>query len=80
MRMTWEIFAGLATAITAFFPILSVVLKLNRSLVSLEAAVKQLHEYMEKQSGRNHGFSERLMDHERRLVRLETEERQEHEF
>lgn len=78
--MTWEIFAGLATAITAFFPVLSVVLKLNRSLVSLEAAVKQLHEYMEKQSGRNHGFSERLMDHERRLVRLETEERQDHEF
>ena len=73
--MTWEIFVGLATAVTAFLPILSVVLKLNRSLVSLEAAVKQLHEYMEKQSGRNHGFSERLMDHERRLIRLESDER-----
>ena len=71
--MTWEIFLGLATAVAAFFPIVSVVLKLNRSLVSLEAAVKQLHEYMEKQSGRNHGFSERLLDHERRLIRLESE-------
>ena len=71
--MTWEIFVGLATAVAALFPILSVVLKLNRSLASLEAAVKQLHEYMEKQSGRNHGFSDRLMDHERRLVRLESE-------
>ena len=69
--MTWEIFVGLATAVTAFFPIVSVVLKLNRSLASLEAAVKQLQEYMEKQSSRNHGFSDRLMDHERRLVRLE---------
>lgn len=71
--MTWEIFVGLATAVTAFFPILSVVLKLNRSLASLEAAVKQLQAYMEKQSGRNHGFSDRLMDHETRLVRLESE-------
>lgn len=77
--MTWEIFAGLATAITAFLPILSVVLKLNRSLVSLEAAVKQLHEYMEKQSEKNHGFSDRLLDHERRLIRLESEERREYE-
>lgn len=71
--MTWEIFVGLATAVTAFFPIVSVVLKLNRSLASLEAAVKQLQAYMEKQSGRNHGFSDRLMDHEMRLVRLESE-------
>ena len=71
--MTWEIFVGLATAVTAFFPILSVVLKLNRSLASLEAAVKQLQAYMEKQSGRNHGFSDRLMDQETRLVRLESE-------
>ena len=30
-------------------------------------------EYMEKQSDRNHGFSDRLMDHETRLVRLESE-------
>ena len=73
--MTWEIFVGLATAVAAFFPILSAVLKLNRSLVSLESAVKQLHEYMEKQSGRNHGFSERLLDHERRLIRLESDGR-----
>lgn len=71
--MTWEIFVGLATAVTAFFPIVSVVLKLNRSLASLEAAVKQLQAYMEKQSDRNHGFSDRLMDHEMRLVRLESE-------
>lgn len=75
--MTWEIFVGLATAVAAFFPILSAVLKLNRSLVSLESAVKQLHEYMEKQSGRNHGFSERLLDHERRLIRLESDGRDE---
>ena len=73
--MTWEIFVGLATAVAAFFPILSAVLKLNRSLVSLESAVKHLHEYMEKQSGRNHGFSERLLDHERRLIRLESDGR-----
>ena len=71
--MTWDIVAGLCTLMTALLPILSVVLKLNRSLVALEEAVKQLRAYIEKQSERNHGFSDRLLDHERRLVRLESE-------
>lgn len=68
----WEIIVGLATFVSACVPILSVVLKLNRSLVALEEAVKQLRSYIEKQSERNHGFSDRLLDHERRLVRLES--------
>ena len=70
--MTWDIVAGLCTLSAALLPILSVVLKLNRSLVALEEAVKQLRSYIEKQSERNHGFSDRLLDHERRLVRLES--------
>ena len=73
--MTWDILAGLCTLSAAILPILGVVLKLNRSLVALEEAVKQLRAYMEKQSARNHGISDRLLDHERRLVRLETERR-----
>jgi hypothetical protein len=71
--MTWDIVAGLCTLSAALLPILSVVLKLNRSLVALEEAVKQLRASMDKQSERNHGFSDRLLDHERRLVRLESE-------
>ena len=74
--MTWDIVLGICTLSAALLPILSVVLKLNRSLVALEEAVKQLRTYMEKQSERNHGFSDRLLDHERRLVRLETEHRE----
>jgi hypothetical protein len=70
--IVWEIVVGLATFASACVPILSVVLKLNRSLVALEEAVKQLRSYIEKQSERNHGFSDRLLDHERRLVRLES--------
>ena len=70
--MTWDIVAGLCTMMAALLPVLSVVLKLNRSLVALEEAVKQLRSYIEKQSERNHGFSDRLLDHERRLVRLES--------
>ena len=73
--MSWEIILGLCTLSAALLPVLGVVLKLNRSLVALEEAVKQLRAYMEKQSERNHGFSDRLLDHERRLVRLETERR-----
>jgi len=73
----WEIVMGLLAVASACVPILSVVLKLNRSLVALEEAVKQLRSYIEKQSERNHGFSDRLLDHERRLVRLESERRDE---
>ena len=69
----WEILMGLCAFSAALLPLLSVVLKLNRSLVALEEAVKQLRAYMEKQSARNHGFSDRLLDHEKRLVRLESE-------
>lgn len=71
--MTWDIIMGLCTLSAAILPVLSVVLKLNRSLVALEEAVKQLRSYMEKQSERNHGFSDRLLDHEKRLVRLESD-------
>ena len=76
--MTWDIVLGLCTLSAALLPILATVLKLNRSLVALEEAVKQLRSYMEKQSERNHGFSDRLLDHERRLVRLESENHTQH--
>ena len=68
----WEKVVGLTALISACIPLLGVVLKLNRSLVALEEAVKQLRSYIEKQSERNHGFSDRLLDHERRLVKLES--------
>lgn len=73
----WDVLMGLCALSAALLPLLSVVLKLNRSLVALEEAVKQLRAYMEKQSARNHGFSDRLLDHEKRLVRLESERNEE---
>ena len=69
--MTWEIFVGLTTLLTAFLSIMSVVVKVNRSLVSLESAVKQMTSTLEKQQRKNSSFSNQLLDHEKRLIRLE---------
>lgn len=69
--MTWEIFVGLTTLLTSFLSIMSVVVKVNRSLVSLESAVKQMTSTLEKQQRKNSSFSNQLLDHEKRLIRLE---------
>ena len=69
--MTWEIFVGLTTLLTAFLSIMSVVVKVNRALVSLEGAVKQMTSTLEKQQRKNSSFSNQLLDHEKRLIRLE---------
>ena len=69
--MTLEIFVGLTTLLTSFLSIMSVVVKVNRSLVSLESAVKQMTASFEKQGRKNNAFSGQLLDHEKRLVRLE---------
>ena len=78
--MTWEILVGLTTLLTSFLSIMSVVVKVNRSLVSLEGAVKQMTTTLEKQGRKNSAFSGQLLDHEKRLVRLEaTREEQKEE-
>lgn len=79
--MTWEILVGLTTLLTSFLSIMSVVVKVNRSLVSLEGAVKQMTATLEKQQRKNSSFSGQLLDHEKRLVRLEAarEEQKEEE-
>ena len=69
--MTWEIAVGLFTLIGAFATVSNVVLRVNRSLVSLEAAVNHLRTFMERQETRNDLFSARLEDHDLRLARLE---------
>lgn len=77
--MTWEIFVGLTTLLTSFLSIMSVVVKVNRSLVSLESAVKQMTSTLEKQQRKNSAFSSQLLDHEKRLIRLEATHGQEQE-
>ena len=75
--MTWEIAVGFFTIASSFIAAMSVVVKVNQTLVMLDEAVRRLTVAMEKQSLKNHGYSKLLADHEMRLVRLEDKEREE---
>ena len=46
--MTWEIMSGLIVLSGAFISVMNVVIRVNRTLVSLEKTVQSLKEYMEK--------------------------------
>ena len=69
--MTWEIAVGFFTIISSFIAAMSVVVKVNRTLTMLDDSVKQLKNFMEKQSSKNHSFGKILSKHELRILRLE---------
>ena len=51
--------------------ILKIIIKVNKTLCSLELAVKQLKDYIEKQSEKNGNFYDAIADHEIRISNLE---------
>ncbi len=69
--MTWEIVVGIVTLVSALCSVISVVLRVNRTLVSLEDAVKQLRTFMETQGKENLTVRSILGNLDRRLSRLE---------
>jgi len=69
--MTWEIVLGLFAILSAFIAVFNVVVRVNKTLCSLEAVVKQIKECMERQSEKNGVFFQRLSEHEIRLTRIE---------
>ncbi len=69
--MTWEILLGLFTIISAFIAVFNIVVRVNKTLCSLEVIVKQIKECIEKQSQKNGVFFNRLSEHEIRLTKLE---------
>lgn len=69
--MSWEIILGLCTILSAFIAVFNIVIRVNKTLCSLEVVVKQIKECIEKQSEKNGVFFERLAEHEIRLTRLE---------
>ena len=59
--MTWEIVAGVTALIATIISVLSVAVKINRTLVLLEAAVERLGKLTEAQKSKKSssgGFSE----------------------
>ena len=69
--MTWEIVVGIVTLVSALCSVISVVLRVNRTLVSLEDAVKELRTFMEGQCRENQTVRKILSNLDRRLSRLE---------
>ena len=66
--MTWEIAVGLFTLVSALISVMNVVVKVNRTLTSLEGAVNRLNVSMEKQSTKNREIFDELDDHSLRLA------------
>ena len=69
--MTWEITLGFFAILSAFIAVFDIVVKVNKTLCSLEAVVKQIKECIERQSEKNGLFFSRLSEHDIRLTRIE---------
>ncbi len=69
--MTWEIVTGFIVLLGAVISIMNVVVKVNRTLVSLEETVRQLKDYMEKQGTKNEHFYNALSALDKRVTILE---------
>lgn len=70
-KMTWEIALGVFALMSAFIPVLNIVVRVNKTLCSLEIVVKQIKECIERQSEKNGLFFSRLSEHDIRLTRIE---------
>ena len=51
--MTWEIALGIFALIAALVPVFNIVVRVNKTLCSLEVVVKQIKECIEDQSAKN---------------------------
>ena len=69
--LEWEIVLGLCTILSAFIAVFNIVIRVNKTLCSLEVVVRQIKECLEKQSEKNGVFFGRLAEHEIRLTKLE---------
>lgn len=69
--MTWEIALGIFAIMTAFVPVINIVVRVNKTLCSLEVVVKQIKECIERQSEKNGFFFTRLSEHDIRLTKIE---------
>ena len=69
--MTWEIALGIFALIAALVPVFNIVVRVNKTLCSLEVVVKQIKECIEDQSAKNGIFFTRLSEHDIRLTKIE---------
>ena len=54
--MTWEILCGLITILSSMIAVGTVLVKLIRTLATLESAVRELKDFITRQTGKNDYF------------------------
>jgi len=69
--MTWEIVIGLFALLSAFIAVFNIVVRVHRTLCSLEISVRHLNEFLEKQIGMNEKIFDRLSIHDLKIGRIE---------
>lgn len=72
--MTWEIAVGLFTILSAFCGVMSVVVKVNKTLTTLDISVNRLNASMKEQSAKTEKIFKRLEQYGYRLGALERAE------
>lgn len=71
--MTWEIAVGLFTILSALCGVMRVVVKVNRTLTTLDLSVNRLNECIADQAAKNEKIFSQLERCDRRLHELERE-------
>lgn len=69
--MTWEIAVGLFTILSALCGVMRVVVRVNRTLTTLDLSVKRLNECIADQAAKNEKLFSQLERCDRRLHELE---------
>ncbi len=69
--MSWEIICGLITLVSFLIAVGGVLVKLIRTLAMLESAVRELKEFITRQSGKNEYFYKELSRMDKQIASLE---------
>ena len=71
--MTWEILCGLITILSSMIAVGPVLVKLIRTLATLESAVRELKDFITRQTGKNDYFFKEIARIDREIAALEAQ-------
>ena len=71
--MTWEILCGLITILSSMIAVGTVLVKLIRTLATLESAVRELKDFITQQTRKNDYFFKEIARIDREIAALEAQ-------
>ena len=69
--MSWDIICGIITLVTFFLAVGGVLVKLTRTLAVLESTVRELKDFITRQSGKNDFFYKEIARMDKEIAALE---------